>query len=71
MEQPNLPITGYVRINLILKLIPVGRSSWWQGVKEGRFPQPIKIGPRTTAWRVEDIREWMAKFGKNPSPQTD
>ncbi|MFG5382455.1 helix-turn-helix transcriptional regulator [Yoonia sp. R2-816] len=36
--------------------IPVSKSTWWQGVKEGRFPQPQKLGPRTTVWKVEDIR---------------
>lgn len=35
--------------------VPVGKSTWWQGVKEGRFPQPIKLGPRITVWRLEDI----------------
>ena len=36
-------------------LIPIGRSSWWNGVKTGRFPQPIKLGNRTTLWRKSDI----------------
>jgi predicted DNA-binding transcriptional regulator AlpA len=36
-------------------LIPISKSSWWMGVKIGRFPQPIKLGPRTTCWRAEDI----------------
>ena len=36
--------------------IPVSKSMWWAGVKSGRFPEPVKLGPRTTAWRVEDIR---------------
>jgi prophage regulatory protein len=36
-------------------LIPISRSSWWMGVKLGRFPQPIKLGPRTTCWRAEDV----------------
>jgi len=35
--------------------VPVSKSSWWQGVKEGRFPKPIKLGPRTTVWNEEDI----------------
>jgi len=39
----------------ISPLIPVGRSSWWAGVKSGRFPQPVKLGPRTTVWRQRDI----------------
>lgn len=35
--------------------IPVSRSTWWAGVKSGRFPPPMKLGPRTTVWRSEDI----------------
>ena len=37
-------------------LFPVSRSTWWAGVRAGRYPQPVKIGRRCTAWRVEDIR---------------
>lgn len=36
-------------------LIPIGKSSWWAGVKSGRFPQPIKLGNRTTCWKKSDI----------------
>ena len=37
--------------------IPVSKSTWWQGVKTGRYPQPVRaLGTRITAWRVEDIR---------------
>jgi len=41
-------------------LIPVKKSCWWAGVKSGRFPQPVKLGPRVTVWRVEDIRGLIA-----------
>ena len=52
-----LPETGFLRLSQIVpNLIPVGKSTWWYGVKTGRFPKPVKLGPRTTAWRVEDIR---------------
>ena len=37
-------------------IIPISASSWWAGVAEGRFPQPVKLGPNTTAWRFEDIQ---------------
>lgn len=64
-----LPATGYVRLPQIvgdpkkgiLPIIPIGRSSWWAGVKEGKYPAAIKLGPRTTVWRVEDIRALLAK----------
>ena len=73
-----LPLTGYLRLFQILgnkktipptpALIPVGKSSWWEGIKTGRFPEPIKLGPRITVWRVEDIRLLIEKesFGYEP-----
>jgi predicted DNA-binding transcriptional regulator AlpA len=60
----NLPLQeqGFLRLPAILKLIPVGKSTWWAGVRAGRFPKGIKLGPQTTAWRVEDIRRLMESF---------
>lgn len=54
------PTTGFVRLAAILGPkgpIPVGRTTWWEGVKSGRFPKPTKLGPRITVWRAEDIRK--------------
>ena len=51
-----LPEVGFVRLSQVLRVYPVSRSTWWAGVKTGRFPSAVKIGPRTTAWRVDDIR---------------
>lgn len=59
-----LPSTGYLRIHQIIgdakrgipPLYPISKSAWWAGVREGRLPSSVKLGPRTTAWRVEDIR---------------
>ncbi len=61
-----LPSTGFVRLSAILAPIgpiPVGRSTWWAGVKDGRFPKPVKLGARITAWRVEDIRALIQNGG--------
>jgi len=55
-ELENLPETGLLRIKQVLKFIPVSRSSWWAGVKSGRFPQSIKLSERVTVWRASDIR---------------
>lgn len=56
---------GFLRLPQILKLIPVSKSTWWAGVKTGRFPQPVKLGERITAWRAEDIRSLIEQFSKN------
>ena len=54
--RPILPETGFVRLPQILSLIPISRSAWWAGIREGKFPQGIKLGSKTTVWRAEDIR---------------
>ena len=55
-----LPEEGFVRTRQVLRVFPVGRSTWWQGIKEGIYPAGVKISARCTAWRVEDIRELIA-----------
>ena len=62
-----LPDTGFARLASIIAPsgpIPVSKSTWWQGVKDGRFPKPVKLGVKTTAWRVEDIRALIERLGR-------
>jgi hypothetical protein len=64
----HLPETGFLRLSQIIgnpkagipPIFPVKKSTWWNGVKSGRYPKPVKIGMRVTAWRVEDIRALIA-----------
>lgn len=63
----DLPTTGFVRLPAIIGPngpIPVSKSTWWAGIKDGRFPKPVKLGPRITAWRVEDIRTLIETGGQ-------
>lgn len=60
----SLPETGFLRLNKILEIIPVGKSFFWAKVKSGEYPQPLKISDRITVWKVEDIRELMNSFDK-------
>ena len=50
----NLPEVGYLRLSQILNIIPISKSAWWEGCRSGLYPKPVKLGPRTTAWRVEE-----------------
>lgn len=52
----SVPATGFMRLPAVLAVIPVCKSTWWAGVKSGRFPTAVKIGERTTCWRAEDSR---------------
>lgn len=63
----HFPTTGFVRLSAIIAPngpIPVSKSTWWAGIKDGRFPKPVKLGPRITAWRVEDIRSLIDSGGR-------
>lgn len=51
-----LPATGYLRLPQVLAVFPVSRSTWWAGVKSGRYPQPVKLSARCTAWPADEIR---------------
>lgn len=69
----SLPKTGFLRLPQIVgnpkadppvpPLIPIGRATWWAGVKSGKYPQPVKLGPKTTCWRASDISALLEKLG--------
>ena len=67
MNMNHLPETGFLKLHQIIgnpnanppipAIVPVQKSTWWAGCKNGRFPKPVKIGNgRGTFWKVEDIR---------------
>lgn len=68
-NRSTLPETGYVRLSQIVgspkadppipAIIPISKSHLWNMVKDGRFPKPVKLSERCTAWRVEDIRAFQ------------
>jgi len=66
-----LPETGFLRVWQIVgskksntpPLIPIGRTTFLHGVKAGKYPKPVKLGERTIAWKVQDIRALIEKMG--------
>lgn len=63
----SLPDTGFVRQKLLLRFVPFSKSTLWRRVGEGTFPSPVKLSAGITAWRVEDIRRWIAE-GSQANP---
>lgn len=59
-----LPATGFVRLPQVLAIFPVGRTTWLEGVKSGKYPKPVKLGERTVAWKVSDIQKLIASFNQ-------
>lgn len=60
----DIPRTGLLRISQVLRFVPISKSSWWKGVKDGLYPQPVKLSARVTCWRAEDIRALIEKLKK-------
>ncbi len=62
-QQSSIPTYGFLRLPQILAIFPISRSAWWKGCKDGRYPKPVKLGPRTTVWRAEDIAAFAQNLG--------
>lgn len=58
-----LPETGFLRLKDVLAIYPVSKTTWWDGVKSGRYPKGVKLSAKVTAWRAEDIRALIAERG--------
>ena len=64
-------LEGFLRLRDILgnrdkgitPILPISASSWWNGIRSGKYPTPVKLGPRTTAWKVSDVRALLARMG--------
>ena len=61
--EQGVTISAATEIGVFFRVvIPVSRSAWWAGCKSGRYPKPVKLGPRTTAWRAADIAALLEKL---------
>lgn len=61
---PFIPTEGFVRLPQVLMMFPISRTNLWRMVKSGAFPQPKKIGPRTTVWDVQELREFKKRLSE-------
>ena len=69
--QFTIPETGFIRLKEVLTVIPFGKSCWWEGVKSGRFPKPVKLSARCTAWKAEDIHALIKRLSAAAMPHSD
>lgn len=64
-----LPAEGYVRLSDIVGdaksnpprrgVLPIGRSTFWAGIRQGKYPPPVKLGARTAVWDVSTVRRML------------
>lgn len=60
-----LPAEGLIRREKVLEVVPISLALLKRKVDAGEFPAPVKISGRAVAWRVEDVRAWLAELGKS------
>jgi predicted DNA-binding transcriptional regulator AlpA len=60
-----LPETGFLRQPQVLLFVPISRSTLWRRIQAGTFPGPVKLSARVTAWRAEDVRNWISAQGQS------
>ncbi len=64
MMQPTTTTEKLIRLPGVLDRVPMSRSGWLQGVKDGRYPAPVRLSPRRVAWRESDINEFINGLAK-------
>lgn len=60
---PQLENDCLMRLPQVLAVYPVSKTSWYAGIAEGKFPKPVKLGSRTSAWRSSDIKALIDLMG--------
>lgn len=64
-KMTSMPEVGFIRQSRLATMLPFSAATLWRKVRKNTFPQPVKLSARITAWRVEDIRAWMASVSHN------
>ena len=60
-----LPATGFVRQRQVLAVIPISKSTLWRRIRLETFPRPVKLSEGVTAWRVEDVHNWIEERARS------
>lgn len=58
----DIPEFGFLRLDDVLKIIPVSKTTWYNGVRSGRLPKGIRLSQNIVVWRVEDIKNLVKKI---------
>jgi len=61
MNQKGIIPEALIRQPQVFQMFPIGKTTWWKGIKEGRYPKPIRLGARAVGWRVQDILDLIER----------
>jgi prophage regulatory protein len=51
--------TKFLRLPAVLEQVGFKASTIYEMIKEDRFPAPVHLGPRLTAWVESEVQQWM------------
>lgn len=54
-----------LRLPQVLEIVPVCKSSWWAGIKAGKYPRGKKLGAKTTVWLESEIIALVERVTSN------
>ena len=61
-----------LRLSEVRTRTALGRSTIYRLMRDGSFPEPLKIGPRAVRWWESEIEAWLAArpraTGDRPPP---
>lgn len=65
MEDAPVKRRRFLRLPQVLEILPISKSTWWKGIQDGRFPKPVKLTERTSAWLLDDIEVLCDKLASS------
>ena len=65
IEKIVMPEEGFIRMPTVLKVLGISRTALYNGIARGDYPKPLRLGPRMSVWKVEEIRKLIAGVGNN------
>jgi prophage regulatory protein len=61
-----LAIRSLIRILAVSESLGIGRSTVYKLLSEEKFPRPIRLGPMTVRWRLEEVETWRDEHETKP-----
>ena len=50
---------SFIRIKDLVKIVPISKAHIWRLARAGKFPKPVRLSERCTAWKVADVEAWL------------
>ena len=56
------PTEIFLNVSQVVERLPMGRSTWLEGVKAGKYPAPVRLSPQRPVWKQSAIDSLIASL---------